>query len=226
MFFTRLIRRLIRHFGVKLGILIHAVNHIVAYETLPKFGNNPTNLRIDLPRRIINPDRMFLGNNVSLGPGSFIIATTHYPTMKMEHPEKKQPVQTFNSKIIIGNNVTSTTDLQIAAQSEIIIEDDVMFASNIHINDALHGFENANEPYKYQKIFRVAPILIKRGCWVGQNVVILPGVTIGKYSIIGANSVVTKSIPDRCIAVGTPAKVIKKWDETNQRWLSVPIPRN
>lgn len=221
MFFTRLIRRLIRHFGVKLGILIHEVNHIVAYETLPKFGNNPTNLRIDLPRRIINPDRMFLGNNVSLGPGSFIIAVTLYPPPMMEHPEKKQHIQQFNSKIIIGNNVTSTADLQIAAQSEIIIEDHVMFASNIHINDALHGFENANEPYKYQKISRIAPILIKRGCWIGQNVVILPGVTIGELTMIGANSVVTKSIPDRCIAVGSPAKVIKKWDENTQRWVSV-----
>ena len=223
MFFIRLvrklIRKLIRKFGVKLGILIHEVNHIVAYKTLPKFGNNPANLKINLPRKIINPHRIFLGDNVTLGPGSLIIATTHYPTMKMENPEKKQPVQRFDSKIIIGNNVTSTVNLQIAAQSEITIEDDVMFASNIHINDALHGFENANEPYKYQKIFRIAPILIKRGCWIGQNVVILPGVTIGKYSIIGANSVVTNSIPGRCIAVGTPAKVIKKWDETNQKWL-------
>ena len=221
MFFTRLIRRLIKHFGIKLGVLIHEVNHIVAYKTLPKFGNNPKNLRIDLPRRIINPDRMFLGNNVFLGPGSFMIAMTHYPTMTMEHPEKKQPIQRFNSKIIIGNNVTSTADLQIAAQSEITIENDVMFAANIHINDAFHGYENANEPYKYQKISKIAPVLIKRGCWIGQNVVILPGVTIGQYSIIGANSVVTKSVPDRCIAVGSPAKVMKQWDENANRWVSV-----
>ena len=223
MFFLRLIRKLIRHLGIKLGVLIHEVNHIVAYETLPEFGNASKNVRIDLPRRIINPQKIFLGNDVWLGPGSLLMAVTHYPGPSMQHPDKKQPAQCFNPKLTIGNRVTSTADLQIAAQSEITIEDDVMFASNIHINDALHGFENANEPYKYQKISRVAPILIKRGCWVGQNVVILPGVTIGKYSIIGANSIVTKSIPGRCIAVGTPAKVIKKWDETNQRWLSVPI---
>ena len=215
MFFKELFGKFTRSLIIKLGVLLHEANHKIAYKTLPKFGNNPTNLRIDLPRRIINPQRIFLGNNVSLGPGSFIIATTHYPTMTMERPEKKQPIQRFN--------VTSTADLQIAAQSKITIEDDVMFASNIHINDALHGSENANEPYKYQKISRIAPVLIKKGCWIGQNVVILPGVTIGKYSIIGANSVVTKSIPDRCIAVGTPAKVIKKWDETRQRWLSVSI---
>jgi len=220
MFFKKLFGKFTISLITKLGVLLHKADHKIAYKTLPKFGNNPKNLRIDFPRRIINSDRMFFGNNISLGPGSFIIAVTHYPTMTMEHPEKKQPIQRFNSEIIIGNNVTSTADLQIAAQSEITIEDDVMFASNIHINDAFHGYENANEPYKYQKISRIAPVLIKRGCWIGQNVVILPGVTIGKYSIIGANSVVTKSIPDRCIAVGTPAEVVKKWDETKQEWLS------
>ena len=225
MFFKKLFGKFIRSLIIELGVLLHEANNKIAYRTLPKFGNNPKNVRIALPRRIINPDRIFFGNNVSLGPGSFIIAMTHYPTMTMEHPEKKQQIQRFNSKIIIGNNVTSTADLQIAAQSEIVIEDDVMFASNIHINNALHGYENANEPYKYQKISRIAPVLIKRGCWIGQNVIILPGVTVGKYSIIGANSVVTKSIPDKCIAVGTPAKVIKKWDETRQRWLSQRSPR-
>jgi len=221
MFFKKLFGKFIRSLIIELGVLLHEANNKIAYKTLPKFGNSPKNLRIDLPRRIINPDRMFLGNNVSLGPGSFIIAMTHYPTMTMEHPEKKQPIQWFNSKIIIGNNVTSTADLQIAAQSEIIIEDDVMFASNIHINDALHGSENANEPYRYQKISRIAPILIKKGCWIGQNVVILPGVTMGEYAIIGANSVVTKSVPGRCIAVGAPAKVIKKWDVNAHQWVSV-----
>ena len=65
------------------------------------------------------------------------------------------------------------------------------------------------------------PILIKKGCWIGQNVVIFPGVMIGVLSIIGTNSVVTKSIPDRCIAIGSPAKVIKKWDENAQQWVSV-----
>lgn len=221
MFFKELFQKITTSLVIKLGVLLQEDSHKIAHKTLPKFGNNPKNLRIDLPRRIINPERMFLGNNVSLGPGSFIIAITHYPTITMEHPEKKQYIQRFNSKIIIGNNVTSTADLQIAAQSEITIEDDVMFASNIHINDALHGSENANEPYKYQKISRIAPVLIKRGCWIGQNVVILPGVTIGKYSIIGANSVVTKSVPDRCIAVGSPAKVMKRWSEDANRWVSV-----
>jgi len=206
---------------LKLGILIHKAERQIAQETLPAFGNTPRNVRIDLPRRIVNPEKMFLGNDIWLGPGSLLVAITHYPTAPMQHPEKEQVSQEFNPKITIGDRVTSTADLQIAAVCEITIEDDVLFASNINITDGLHGYENANEPYKYQPMFQIAPILIKRGSWIGQNVVILPGVTIGELAIIGANSVVTQNIPDRCIAVGSPARVIRKWDQTIQAWVAV-----
>ena len=215
-----LFKKIARKLFIQLGIQIQKVNNSVAQASLPKFGNNPNNLRIDLPRRIAHPEKMFLGNDIWLGPGSLLIPITRYPTSPMQHPEKEQINQRFDPKITIGSRVTSTADLQIAAFNEITIEDDVMFASNIHINDGLHGYEHANEPYKYQNIFKIAPILIKKGCWIGQNVVILPGVTIGELTMIGANSVVTKSIPDRCIAVGSPAKVIKKWNENTQRWVS------
>jgi acetyltransferase-like isoleucine patch superfamily enzyme len=70
-------------------------------------------------------------------------------------------------------------------------------------------------------MFRIAPIVIKRGCWIGQNVVVMPGVTIGELSIIGANSVVTRDVPARSIAVGSPATVIKTWDATGRRWVAV-----
>ena len=55
--------------------------------------------------------------------------------------------------------------------------------------------------------------------WVGDNVVILPDVTIGNGCVIGSNAVVTKDIPDNCIAVGIPAKVIKRFDKESKKWL-------
>ena len=139
----------------------------------------------------------------------------------MCHPDKQIDVQTFDPRITIGSRVTSTGMLTIAAMQEVTIEEDVMFAANVLISDGMHGFENANEPYKYQKMSKIAPVVVKRGCWIGQNVVIMPGVTVGEMSVIGANSVVTKSIPDRCIAIGAPARVIKTWDERTQAWISV-----
>ena len=189
---------------------------------LPKFGNTPTNLTIKLPRTICVPERIFIGDDVWLGPGSLLVPVTDYPGPTLWHRNRAPSFhQKFDPKIVIGDRVTATSNLTLAAHQEIVIEDDVMFASNVNITDGLHGYENANEPYKYQPIFRIAPIVVKRGCWIGQNVVVMPGVTIGELSIIGANSVVTKSIPDRCIAAGSPARVMKRWDEASQKWLPV-----
>ena len=216
-----ILKQVIRKISIYLGAHIHSLSDQIARSTLPKFGNTPKNIVISLPRRITNSENIFLGENVFLGPNTFLNPMTHYPTAWMKHPEIKQDLQQFNAKIIIGNNVSATGGLQISAQSTITIEDDVLFSSNVHINDALHGFEHANQPYKYQPLFRIAPIVIGRGCWIGQNVVILPGVTIGKHSIIGANSVVTKSVPAQCIAAGNPARVIKQWDQSSMQWISV-----
>ena len=149
---------------------------------------------------------MYIGSNVKMGPGCIIKVSTHYPGSWMRHPDGKHISQTFNPALVIGNNVTVTSALHLAAADRITIGDDVMFASNVFITDFSHGYDRADVPYKYQGLSRIAPVTIKKGSWIGQNVVILPGVTIGENVIIGANSVVRKSLPDRCIAAGNPAK--------------------
>ena len=221
MFLQRLIKRITTNVLVKLGVRLQALNFQISQASLPQFANSPKNVVIELPRRIVNTNRIHIGDDIWIGPDSLIIAVTEYPTMPMQDPKNKKINQTFDPIIRIGNRVTATGGLQIAAHKEITIEDDVMFASNINMTDGLHGYENANKPYKYQNMFKIAPITIKRGCWIGQNVVILPGVSIGEFTIIGSNSIVTKNIPDKCIAVGSPTKVIKKWDEVKRNWVSI-----
>jgi acetyltransferase-like isoleucine patch superfamily enzyme len=221
MIFKNLFKKLTNRLIIKLGVHLQALNFKISQASLPQFANKPKNVVIELPRRLVNTNRIHIGDDIWIGPDSLIIAVTEYPTMPMQDPKNKKINQTFDPIIRIGNRVTATGGLQIAAHREITIEDDVMFASNINITDGLHGYKNANEPYKYQNIFKISPITIKQGCWIGQNVVISPGVTIGKNTIIGSNSVVTTSIPDKCIAIGTPAKVLKKWDEVKSSWVSV-----
>jgi acetyltransferase-like isoleucine patch superfamily enzyme len=213
------IKRLTRRIMGKLGVLMYEAGNDIARATLPAFGNNPKNLKIDLPRVICHPELIFIGDDVSLGLGTFLIAQTGHPAFASPAAQIQQFPRSSKSRITIGNRVTATANLQIAAMSEIVIEDDVLLASNINITDGLHGYENAYEPYATQAMFRIAPIRIKRGCWIGQNVVVLPGVTIGEMSIVGANSVVTRSLPARCIAVGCPASVIKNWDNNTGRWV-------
>jgi acetyltransferase-like isoleucine patch superfamily enzyme len=214
-----LIRRFSHSIGTELGILIYQVNGRIASRTLPKFANSPKDLVIQLPRRITNPRCIFLGDNVWLGSGTLLNAVTRYPSVSTKHPEKDYKIQEFNPRIRIGNRVTATGNLTIGAVRGVTIEDDVLLASNVTILDNFHGYENPDDPYKYQPLSHIAPVLIKQGCWIGQNVVIFPGVTIGEMTIIGANSVVTKSVPDRCIAVGAPARISKKWERATQQWV-------
>jgi len=189
-------------------------------DRLPQFATTPRNLTIRMPRTICAPERISIGDDVWLGPGSLLVPVLSFPGLPLWPDSKpRTSEQSFEPKIVIGNRVTATAGLTLGAHEAIVIEDDVMFAANVHLSDGFHGFESADEPYKYQPIFRIAPIVIKRGCWIGQNVVILPGVTIGELSIIGANSVVTRDVPARCIAVGSPARVIRKWESGTRQWV-------
>lgn len=209
---------LIKKFVVALTLPLFRWHAAYANADLPTFANRPKNLQIELPRRIRGAERMFFGDDVAIGPGSLLIAQTYYPTEVMREKGRQHALQHFEPKLTIGHRVTSTGNLTLCAMSDITIEDDVMIASNVMIADGQHGFENANEPYKFQKMFRIAPIIIGRGSWIGQNVVIMPGVAIGALAIIGANSVVTRSVPAKTIAVGNPARVVKVWDDKLQKW--------
>ena len=219
-------RRGLRRLTTELAVRMHEAQAAVAARTLPKFANNPEHLTIDLPRRLINPEQIFFGDHVWLGPGCFIAAVKEYPSISLRHPGKHHDVQTFSPQIRIGHRVTSSGNLVIGAVRQIDIGDDVLFAFNVTILDNLHGFENPYEPYKYQPLQRIAPVEVSRGCWIGQNTVILPSVKIGEMSIIGANSVVTHSVPERSIAVGAPARVIKQWDEKSGQWRPYYPPRS
>lgn len=187
------------------------------------FGNSPIDFTIEEPYWITNPENIIIGDSVGLGHGSILKAQKLYPRGWMKHPDGDHIEQSFQSRIIIGNRVTATASLQVIAFREIVIEDDVMFASNVFICDGLHGYDRADKPYKYQGITGIASIKIKKGSWIGQNVVILPGVEVGEFCIIGANSVVNRSIPSKSIATGSPAKVIKKWNQDSQSWVSAKM---
>lgn len=213
-----LTQRGLRRLRTELALWLHEADEGVAQRTLPRFANHPQDLKIDLPRRILNAECISLGDRVWLGPGSFLAAVKEYPSPSLRHPDKNFDRQTFAPSITIGDRVTSSGNLVIGAVRQVDIGDDVMFAFNVTILDNSHGFKDPYTPYKYQPLERIAPVKIGRGCWIGQNTVIMPAVKIGEMSIIGANSVVTHSIPARSIAIGAPARVIKQWDEKSRQW--------
>ena len=108
--------------------------------------------------------------------------------------------------VTIGEGVTVMNGALMMAAGGITLEDKVMIAANVQL------ISNNHDPYE-RDVLTCKPIRIKYGAWVGAGATILPGVTVGKYAIVGANSVVSKDIPDYGVAVGTPAKVIKYLDK-------------
>jgi acetyltransferase-like isoleucine patch superfamily enzyme len=118
--------------------------------------------------------------------------------------------------IAIGENVVIRPGTMLFASPlgedtcQIAIEDFALIGSGVHIYVSNHEFRDTSKPIFFQGHSDIKPVVIRSGAWIGANAIILPGVTIGKNSIIGAGSVVTRSIPDFCVAVGNPAKIIKK----------------
>lgn len=125
--------------------------------------------------------------------------------------------------IEIGENVEINDEVHIGATEKIIIEDNVLIASKVYISDHNHGSYKGDEqdsPMSIPKERKIhsSPIKIEKNVWIGELCCILQGVTIGEGSIIGAMSVVTKDIPPYTIAVGSPAKLIKRYNFENKKW--------
>jgi len=119
------------------------------------------------------------------------------------------------SQISIGKNVIIRPNTMIFADefAQIVIADNVMIGAGVHFYVNNHKFDDVSVPIIDQGYYPSEDIVIEEGVWIGANSIILPGVTIGKNSVVGAGSIVTKSIPSFSIAVGNPAKVIKKLNE-------------
>lgn len=99
----------------------------------------------------------------------------------------------------------------------VTIGNDVILAQNIVMSGLNHGYEDISIPPSLQKV-SIKPIIIAENVWIGANAVITAGVNVGKHSVIGAGSVVTKDVPPYSVAVGNPAKVVKKYNFETNTW--------
>lgn len=124
------------------------------------------------------------------------------------------------ANIMIGNNcyIGFGFSALCSSKANIRIGDRVLFASNVIVTNENHGINPEIEtPYMNQEL-TAKDVSIGDGSWIGEKACILSGVSIGKKCIIGAGSIVTKSIPDYCIAVGNPARIIKKYNFETHLW--------
>ncbi len=141
-----------------------------------------------------------IGEGCNIGKRTIISAWKYYQN------------QTYNPEIKIGNNVSIGNDCHITSINKIVIDNCVLIGTKVTISDNSHGDTNIETlllPPEKRNLYSKGPVIIEKNVWVGDKVTILPNVTIGENTIIGANSVVTKSIQSNVVACGNPAIITK-----------------
>ena len=145
--------------------------------------------------------------SISIADGSFVAEGAWL----MGGKDSNTPTLKIGNKTVIGHYS------HIVGLSKVCIENDVLIADRIFISDCTHEYEMISKPVAEQPVKIIKPVTIGEGSWLGENVCVC-GANVGKHCVIAANSVVTKDIPDYCVAAGSPAKVVKKYNFETEMW--------
>lgn len=152
--------------------------------------------------RLVPPLRLVGAGAISVGAGTYIGAGAWLQTLDLGDGVPDVLLR-------IGAHCGSSGGLTVVAAQEVVIEDRVGMGRGVYIADHTHRTDGPG-PIREQGVTGVAPVRICRGSWLGQGVVVLPGVTVGAGAVVGANSVVRDDVPPRTVAVGAPARVVKR----------------
>ncbi|MDE2588785.1 MAG: acyltransferase [Patescibacteria group bacterium] len=164
---------------------------------------------IKYPFKLWNPQYLELGKDIFIAENSFFAISDSNRGQK------------YTPHVKVGNNVCIGSNFFLACIKSVVIEDNVLISDRVFISDHYHGFEDINTPIINQPLKHRGSVIIKAGAFIGINVVILPGVTIGKNAVVGASAVVTRSVPDFSVVAGNPAKVIRRYNKKTEKWESI-----
>jgi acetyltransferase-like isoleucine patch superfamily enzyme len=150
------------------------------------------------PIRVSGADRIHIAPEVFVGANSYLLV--------MEDDGRR-------GEIFIGEDAQMTGDCTISSVLSVRIGRKALLARNVYVADHRHAFDRADAAILDQGLAQVEAVEIGDGAWLGQNVVVGPGVRIGNGAVVGANSVVLSDVPDRAVAVGAPARIVRMIDE-------------
>ena len=152
--------------------------------------------------RISPPARIIGGDGVEIGERGTICEHAWLNTKGRRKDGK--PALVISSGSYIGRFV------QINAWHEVIIEQNVLIADRVYVSDSEHNFTDRQNPIRSQGESYKGAVRLRSGCWIGIGAVILPGVTVGRNSVVAANSVVREDVPDFTVVGGIPARILRE----------------
>lgn len=159
--------------------------------------------------RILKPLRLQGTKNISIGANVEIHAYAWLAALPLTGCK--------SSELVVDDGCFVGDFCHIWATHSIRIERKSLLANHVYITDNMHGYENVDLPVIEQPIVQKKDVVIGEGSWLGENVCVI-GASVGKHCVIGANSVVVHDVPDYCVAVGAPARIIKRYDFASQTW--------
>lgn len=151
--------------------------------------------------QVWNPQHIHLGSNLWIGDKVWLAVSSNQS----------------DSKLVIKDKVRIGRFSEIYALQSIILEDGVVAAENVYISDNTHAYNDINRFIRDQEVEYTGEVVVGSGTWIGRNVCII-SCTIGKNCIIGAYSFVKEDIPDYCVVVGNPARIVKRYNPDTQNW--------
>lgn len=157
------------------------------------FGRRTT---IEPPLRLDGERAIAIGEQVYIGTGSWL--------------QVLGPTVDGVERIRIGDGSEMVGPVTLSAVERIEIGPRVLVAANVYVSDHSHGRDDPELPILEQGVAQVAPVAIGEGSWLGQNVVVLPGTTLGRGCVVGANSVVSGTFPDGAVIAGAPARIVRR----------------
>lgn len=147
---------------------------------------------LEPPVQVYGAERIRISDDVVVGAGCWLHALAP------------------SGRVVLGAGTSISGSVTIAAKDSVTLGRSVLIARGVYISDHSHGRADAAAPIKEQGITDVAPVLIKDGAWLGQNAVVLSGVTIGRGAVVAAGAVVREDVPDRAVVGGVPARLLKQ----------------
>jgi acetyltransferase-like isoleucine patch superfamily enzyme len=153
-------------------------------------------------------NRIRIGDSVYLAPGTWL----NVPEFSADAP----PVIILESGCKIGRQC------MISAKNMVFLENDVMLGPSVVITDHSHAFSNVDLPIHAQGLTTGGTVRIERNCWLGYGAAVVctsGDLILGRNSVVGANSVVTRSVPPFSVVAGNPAKLVRRYDPDVGKWI-------